>query len=130
VKNAITPGIGSTARARAAELGRCAETLVSESLLAQGFVLLGRNVRLGRLEIDIIARRDDLIVFCEVRARAHDRFVAPASTIDRGKIARLRQAAAAWLRDNRPGHVDVRFDAASVIFDRPGGRIEYFRGAF
>jgi putative endonuclease len=113
-----------------AELGWRAESRVAEHLIAQGFVVLGRNVRLGRLELDIIARRHNLIVFCEVRARRHDRFVAPAATIDARKIARLRLAAAQWLKANRPGRVDVRFDAAAVVFDTPQGRIEYYEGAY
>jgi putative endonuclease len=113
-----------------AELGRLAETRVAELLIAQRFKIVARNVRVGRLEIDIIARRGPLLVFCEVRARAHDRFVAPAATIDARKIARLRKAAAQWLRSNGPGAVDVRFDAAAVVFDTPEGRIEYYEGAY
>lgn len=113
-----------------AELGRAAETLVAEHLASQGFAVLGRNVRLGRLEIDIIARRGALIVFCEVRARTHDRFVAPAATIDHRKVARLRRAAGQWLKQTRPGPVDVRLDAAAVVFDTPAGRVEYYEGAY
>jgi putative endonuclease len=113
-----------------AELGRLAETRVAEHLIAQRFAIVGRNVRVGRLEIDIIARRGTLLVFCEVRARAHDRFVAPAATIDAHKIARLRKAAALWLRTHSPGGVDVRFDAAAVVFDTPAGRIDYYEGAY
>jgi putative endonuclease len=113
-----------------AQLGRLAEGRVAEHLVAQRFAIVGRNVRVGRLEIDIIARRGQLLVFCEVRARAHDRFVAPAATIDARKIARLRSAAAQWLRQNRPGGVDVRFDAAAVVFDTPQGRVEYYEGAY
>jgi putative endonuclease len=113
-----------------AELGRLAETRVADHLIAQGFGVLARNVRVGRFEIDIIARRRELIVFCEVRARTHDRFVAPAATIDGRKIARLRAAAAQWLRAQRPGRVDIRFDAAAVVFDTPEGRIEYYEGAY
>jgi putative endonuclease len=116
--------------AKRAELGRLAEALVADHLVARGFVVLGRNVRMGRLEIDIVARRFDLIVFCEVRARSHDRFVAPAATIDGRKIARLRRAAAQWLKLHRPGSVDVRLDAASVVFDTPTGRLEYYEGAY
>lgn len=107
-----------------------AETRVAEHLIAQRFAIVARNVRVGRLEIDIIARRGSLLVFCEVRARTHDRFVAPAATIDAHKIARLRKAAALWLRSNSPGGVDVRFDAAAVVFDTPEGRIEYYEGAY
>jgi putative endonuclease len=113
-----------------AELGRAAEQRVSELLSQRGFHILGRNVRLGRLELDIIARRGDLLVFCEVRARSHDRFVAPAATMDAAKIARVRRAAAAWLREHRPGAVDVRFDVAAVIYDTPAGRVEYYEGAY
>ena len=113
-----------------AELGRAAEDLVAMRLEAFGFQIVGRNVRFGRLELDLIARSQDLVVFCEVRGRAHDRFVAPAATMDARKIARVRQAAAQWLRAHRPGSVDIRFDVAAVIFDVPGGRIEYYEGAY
>lgn len=117
-----------------AELGRAAEQLIADRLEAAGFEVLGRNVRLGRLELDVIARRRELLVFCEVRGRAHDRFVAPAATMDPRKIARVRQAAGQWLRTQRQalglGHVDVRFDVAAVIFDTPGGRVEYYEGAY
>jgi putative endonuclease len=122
--------VNDSSKAASAELGRRAEQRVAAHLQALGFVLLGCNVRLGRLEIDIIARRRQLIVFCEVRARAHDRFVAPAATIDPRKVARLRKAAALWLREARPGAVDVRLDAAAVVFDEPEGRIEYYEGAY
>jgi putative endonuclease len=104
--------------------------LVAERLTREGFTLLGRNVRVGRLELDLIARRQQLLVFCEVRARTHDRFVAPAATMDFRKVGRVRQAAARWLQQHRQGSVDVRFDVAAVIFDTPGGRVEYYEGAF
>lgn len=103
---------------------------MSEHLTQLGFEVLGRNVRFGHLEIDIIARRGALLVFCEVRARQHDRFVAPAATVDARKIAHLKRAAYQWLRAHRPGQVDIRFDVASVVFDTPDGRIVYYEGAF
>ena len=113
-----------------AELGRAAEDLAAQHLEALGFEIVGRNVRFGRFELDLIARSRNLVVFCEVRGRTHDRFVAPAATMDPRKVARVRQAAAQWLRAHRPGDVDIRFDVAAVIFDVPGGRIEYYEGAY
>jgi putative endonuclease len=113
-----------------ASLGRAAETLVADRLTNLGFTLLGRNVRVGRLELDLIAQRQGLIVFCEVRARTHDRFVAPAATMDPRKVARVKAAAAQWLRAERPAREDIRFDVAAVVFDVPGGRIEYYEGAY
>lgn len=113
-----------------ARLGRAAEDLIATRLTAAGFSVVGRNVRLGRLELDIIAQRASLIVFCEVRARAHDRFVAPAATMDPRKVARVKSAAAQWLRAERPTRCDIRFDVAAVVFDVPGGRVEYYEGAY
>jgi putative endonuclease len=82
------------------------------------------------LEIDLIAQYGGLVVFCEVRSRSDARFISPAHTITPLKISRLRQAAAMWLRASSLGYVDVRFDVASVVFDVPGGRLDYYEGAF
>jgi putative endonuclease len=111
-------------------LGRRAEQLAAEYLERAGFAVLARNAREGHLEMDVIARRGGLIVFCEVRSRSDDRFISPAHTITPVKIHRLRQAAAIWLRKAELGQVEVRFDAACVVFDTPEGRLTYYEAAF
>lgn len=121
--------MSSTRRARK-ELGARAETLVCDHLLARGFRIVGRNVRVGPKEIDIIARRGDLVVFCEVRARSNDDFGSPLGTIGPTKVRNVREAAQAFLRDRRWRGVAVRFDAAAVVFDVPEGRLDYVEGAF
>jgi len=108
--------------------GDHAETLVARELERRGFSLLGRNVRVGRLELDLIARRGRLVVFCEVRSRTRAGSIAPYETIDRRKIERLRRAALGWLVTNG-GSFDVRFDVASVILGPPV-KIDYFENAF
>lgn len=113
-----------------AELGRRGEALAALHLEALGFQVLARNVRQGRLELDIIAQRGALVVFCEVRARTSDRFISPAHTIDHEKIRKLRQAATSWLRSAGLGRVQVRFDACCIVFDTPRGRLRYYEGAF
>jgi putative endonuclease len=85
----------------------------------------------GRLELDVIARRGALIVVCEVRSRRHARAVFPSETIDRKKLGRVRRATAMWLREQKLGRVHVRIDAAAVVFAGPNGapRIEYYENA-
>lgn len=112
------------------ELGRRAEQLAAQYLERAGFELLARNARQGHLEIDLVARRGSLVVFCEVRSRSSDRFISPAHTITAVKVQRLRQAAALWLRQVKLERVDVRFDAACIVFDTPEGRLTYYEGAF
>lgn len=109
--------------------GRRAEALVAERLEARGFTIVGRNVRVGRLELDVLARRGRLLVVCEVRSRRTDAYILPAETVDRRKIARVRQATARWLAEQDLGGVDVRFDVAAVVLEDPP-RIDYYEDAF
>ena len=111
-------------------LGDLGETLVAARLKDQGFEIVARNARAGRLEIDLIARRGSLLVFCEVRSRRSDSIVDPIETIDPRKVARLRRAAGQWLASNPQPGVEIRFDAASVLFDRTPPRLDYFESAF
>lgn len=110
------------------ELARHGEALVASLLEERGFTIYGRNVRAGRLELDVIARRGSLVVVCEVRSRSSAARVHPAETIDRKKLERVRRATAIWLRKQKLGKVTARIDAAAVVFDGPSGepRVDYY----
>ena len=115
---------------RRAALGTRAEQKACDHQVAQGFSKVARNVRVGRLELDVIAQRGRLLVFCEVRSRSSDRIMTPAQSIQPQKVHRVRAAAALWLKQNPASGADVRFDAISVVFDRPEGRLNHLIGAF
>lgn len=97
------------------ELGRRGEDAACSLLRRLGFEVLERNYRSGRGEIDVVARRGETLVFCEVKTRRTDHWGTPAEAVDRAKQARLRRLAAAWMAERRPGYADVRFDVVSVI---------------
>lgn len=105
------------------ELARRAEAEVAALLQGRGFVILGTNVRIGRLELDVIARSRHLLVVVEVRARSTNAFGDPLETIDAKKVARIRRATAQWLsaRPDLRG-LRVRFDAVGVL--ARGDRLE------
>jgi putative endonuclease len=117
-------------RDRRKALGARAEDRVCEHLVARGFRILERNVRVGPKEIDIVARRGDLLVFCEVRARASAAFVSPLETIGPTKIRNIRDAARRYLAEREIRGLAIRFDAAAVVFDVPEGRLDYIENAF
>lgn len=104
--------------------------MVSAHLEQQGFVIVARNARVGRLEIDVIARRDDLFVFCEVRSRTSAAIVDPIDTINRAKQRRIRQAAEIWLLRRGSDRMQVRFDAASILWVGEGAELSYYEEAF
>lgn len=96
-------------------------------LESEGFSVIGRNVRAGRLELDVIGQRGALVVVCEVRARSNAQPVHPAQTITRAKLERVRRATAMWLRRERLGRVHARIDAAAVVFhENAPPELEYY----
>lgn len=111
-------------------LGRDGEELVSGHLERQGFAIVDRNVRVGRFEIDVIAQRGRLLVFCEVRTRSSDAFVDPIDTIDRGKRMRIRKAAELYLLQRSLEPSEIRFDAASVLIAGDRRQLDYYEDAF
>jgi putative endonuclease len=120
---------GLVALAPHAALGRRAESLVAALLVERGFRVVGRNVRVGRDELDVLAERGSLLVVCEVRSRTSADVADPIQSIDRRKQGRVRRATAAWLRAQSTHYSEVRFDAASVVFE-PANAIDYFEAAF
>ena len=115
---------------RRGALGRDGEELVSGHLERQGFTIVERNVRVGRLEIDVVARRGPLLVFCEVRTRSSDAFVDPIDTIDHKKRLRIRRAAELYLLQQRLEPAEIRFDAASVLIAGDRRQLDYYEDAF
>ncbi len=118
--------------AQAAHAGRAAEAAVARDLAARGFVILGTNVRLGRLELDIVARENDTVVVLEVRTRGATAWQTGLESVARAKAKRVRLAGERlwrqrFLRD--PSVNRMRFDVAVVTFDEKGESIiEYARG--
>lgn len=53
--------------------GRGAEDIAARYLEREGFRILWRNVRIGALEVDLVAKQEDLVVIVEVRSRGQGR---------------------------------------------------------
>jgi len=121
------------ARGAALAPGFAAEDLIAQTLVARGWLVLERNLRIGKLEIDLLVRKDDVVALVEVRSRRVDGWNEPFDTIDRGKRKRLASAARGlWSRRfaKDPSVRVVRIDLAAVTWmpdDDP--KIEIVEGA-
>lgn len=104
------------ARRRAYRRGLTAESRAALALMLKGYRILGRRVRTGAGEIDLVAVRGRIVAVVEVKARA-DLATALEAVGPRSR-ARLARAAHAWLSRNPrfAGHT-IRFDIVAV---RPG----------
>ncbi len=107
------------------------ENLAARHLKRAGYRILERNVRLGRFEVDIIARDGDTICFVEVRTRATGDPVPPEDTIRARKCSHLRAAARAYIALHPDPEAYYRFDVVGIVLPA-GGRpeITLYKDAF
>jgi putative endonuclease len=94
-----------------------------------GFTVLERNFRCRAGELDIVARRDEVLVIAEVRLRSNVDFGGAAASITAEKRNRIVRAARFLLR-TRPSLAElaVRFDI--VLLSEADGEIEWVEAAF
>jgi putative endonuclease len=124
---------GREQRLEALELGARAEAAVALYLERLGFTIVCRNLRLGRLELDVIALDGRTVVIVEVRTRSESALTTGFGSIDQAKRQRIRRAGERLWReryrdDRRVDH--LRFDAASVSFVTGLPVVSYCRAAF
>lgn len=93
--------------------GRHAEVKAAAALEAEGWCVLARRARTPAGELDLVAEREGLLAFVEVKARAT--LVQAAFALGAAQRRRLVGAAEAWMAAN-PGHgaAGVRFDVLVV----------------
>jgi len=104
------------------ELGRYGEEEAVRYLRARGWGILGRNVRCGPRELDIIAVRGRILAFVEVKSRRGQDYGHPLAAITRAKQKEVIRAARVWLQERAlPYGTLIRFDAIAVLFSGDRG---------
>ena len=83
------------------ELGKEGEAAAEQLLLQKGYRILERNWRFRKNEIDLIALKDGIMVFVEVKSRRNTEFGNPQDAVDMPKIRRTITAAEAYIRKKR-----------------------------
>ena len=107
-------------------LGIAGEDAAAAWYEANGYEVVARNWQCREGELDLVARRNRTIVFCEVKTRTTDAFGSPAEAVNHLKRQRLRVLAGKWLEDYPVRVREIRFDVVSVI----GTEVEVLEGAF
>jgi len=110
------------------DLGRWGEAVARDYLLSQGYAIDGVNIRIGKIEIDFLARKDNFLCFVEVKTRSTD-YVDPADAVDRRKRQRMIQAADMYMRGLREP-LEPRFDLIFIIGTPDGYTLEHIPDAF
>jgi putative endonuclease len=95
------------------EFGEKGEKLANEYFEQNGYEILHCNWRYSRFEVDIIASKNNLLHFIEVKARSSNRFGHPEESVDKKKIQNLMNAAEEFLHQF-PQWKRIQFDILSV----------------
>ena len=108
-------------------VGDRAEALAAQHLERIGYRILARNYRVRGGELDLVAQKEGVLCFVEVRSKTSARHGAPAETIDRGKRERIARAAEHYLATRGMPGGSCRFDVVAIL---GGSEIEVITDAF
>lgn len=114
--------------------GRWGETLAARHYARLGFTVVAARWRPPdpdlRGDLDLVLRRDDLLVFCEVKARRDaERFGGAVAAVTPAKQAQVRRLAERWIHHHGgsvPGFEGVRFDVVAI----DGRHLTHYESAF
>lgn len=109
--------------------GIIGEKIAQGFLLNKGYDILETNFHTKRGEIDIIAKKDECIIFVEVKTRTNLKFGTPAMAVNFTKKKHIKSAAKTFLYLNRMYGDEVRFDVVEIFINNGKCEIEHIEGA-
>lgn len=117
---------------RRASVGERGEDATAALYERRGYRVVARNWRCAIGELDVVASRGDVLVFCEVKSRTGGGFGGGFDAVTQKKQRKLRAVAEAFLGSSHARPRTIRFDVASVRVDRTPSApvVELFEDAF
>ncbi len=110
--------------------GEAGEDIAARHLEKQGFEIIERNWRLREGELDIIAKKGNLIAFVEVKTAYSNRFGDPVEWVNPAKCRQIGKIAGAWIDKNSPENCFFRFDVIALTKIEGGFSIRHIADAF
>ena len=117
------------------EFGKQGEEAAARFLEELGYRIVCRNYTCRIGEIDLIAEKPELLVFCEVKSRRSLAYGAPQEAVHTRKTLKIRRVAEWYLLQSRrlsplPDRLDIRFDVIEVRRTETGFDLNHIEGAF
>ena len=111
------------------ELGKKGEQLAVDFLLKNGYKIIERNYRFDKAEVDIIAKKENILAVIEVKTRSTTDFGNPQDFVKPKQIKNLVKAVDEYINENDLD-IEVRFDIIAIVKKKNGFEIEHLENAF
>ena len=111
------------------DLGDLGEEIAVKELNLKGYQILERNFRFKRDEVDIIAQKDQIIVFVEVKTRESDYLGRPEEAVSMAKQKRIIKVANHYMIENDLD-LEGRFDIFGILVNKNGQEVRHIEDAF
>jgi len=105
--------------------GNYGENLAVIFLKKKGYKIIETNFRTRFGEIDIIAKKDDQIIFVEVRTKTNINFGAPEESINRKKQEKLILMANQYMSVKKLLHNNFRIDGIFIVIEQNNTEIRH-----
>lgn len=106
------------------KIGAYGENRAADFLIRNGYKIIDRHFQTRTGEIDLIAKKNDQIVFVEVKTRTSRNFGLPEEAIDWRKRIKLLETARWYLAGNASGIENYRIDSVAVEINRAESKIK------
>jgi len=97
--------------------GKQGEDIAVETLRTKGYVIQERNWRNKFGELDIIAKKDGVLVFVEVKTKTGEIFGLPEEMVGKGKLQKVRNMATVYMNGKE---TPCRIDVVAVVLSEDG----------
>ena len=111
------------------DLGKSGEEIAANYLEKRGYVVLAKNYRYLKAEVDLIVQRENTIIGVEVKTRSTRDFGNPQDFIKKKQIQNLVLALDHFVQEIT-GSIEVRLDVIAIISTELGNDIEHIKDAF
>lgn len=112
------------------ELGQQGEEMAARYLQKNGYRIIGRNYRTRFGELDIICRKNEILVFVEVKTRRSQIYGAAEEAITPQKIEHIRKAALHYITTQPIKHKEIRFDVITILLNNNQPCLNHIQAAF
>lgn len=104
------------------------ELIAIKYLQKNWYTILDTNFKFGRFwEVDLIAKKDDLTVFIEVKYRNSDKFWIPEESITKNKLSKCMKTIDYYCKKNNIDFEKIRFDVITILKLETSYKISHYK---